>query len=79
MGDATGRRESREGGSQGDRGAVSKPFRWDDSESFSAVPHFGVPMELDFDWQIMGPGKLDLPQKKASVQLFVKNVEKAGA
>lgn len=73
------RQQSLEGGGQGDRGAVSKPFRWDDSESFSTVPHFGVPMELDFDWQIMGPGKLDLPQKKASVQLFVKNVEKAGA
>jgi hypothetical protein len=66
------RLQQAENGAQADRGAVGRPFRWDDSETFSAVPHYGVPMELDFNWQIMGPGRLDLPQDKASVHSFLK-------
>ena len=54
--------------------AVREPFRWDASKAFSFVPHFGVPMELDFDWQILGPGKLDLPQDKDSVESYLKDV-----
>ena len=53
---------------------VNKPFRWDDHPSFANVPHFGVPMELDFSWQIVGPGKLNLPQEKLEVDEYLKHL-----
>ena len=56
------------------RETINKPFRWDDQPSFANVPHYGIPMELNFDWQIVGPGKLDLPQNKESVGDYLKGV-----
>ena len=54
---------------------INKPFRWDDHPSFANVPHYGIPMELNFYWQIVGPGKLDLPQEKSEVDEYIKNVD----
>jgi hypothetical protein len=55
-------------------GPINKPFRWDDQPGFAKVPHFGIPMMLNFDWQVVGPGKLDMPQSKESVNSWIKNV-----
>eukprot|EP00944_MAST-04C_sp_MAST-4C-sp1_P010669 g10669.t1 len=42
-----------------------KAFRWDDDDSFMKVPHYGIPMELGFPWQMMGPAYRDsFPQSK---------------
>ena len=38
----------------GKRAVPMKPFRWDSDPSFMKVPHFGIPMELNFPWQLLG-------------------------
>eukprot|EP00943_MAST-04B_sp_MAST-4B-sp1_P006358 g6358.t1 len=45
-----------------------KPFRWDADDSFMKIPHYGIPMELGFPWQMMGPLYKDsFPQSKEVV------------
>ncbi len=45
-----------------------KPFRWDADDSFMKIPHYGIPMELGFPWQMMGPSYKDsFPQSKETV------------
>ena len=41
-----------------------KAFRWDDWRQFVKVPHYGIPMELGFPWQMMGQRIEIIPQSK---------------